>query len=661
MKKMHLPLALALVLLATAVWAADSASDQPLPIIPGAAGFGMETSAGSARHLRDTMLQRGWDDALVAHWDFDDGLPQGGEIMGDASFAGRGEGKALQVNAEGSLVLPKAGGYVKPGAGFTVMAWHRLDKPGGFVASNQVKGKGYWRLGHTPGFGGKWMFWLANPAGEKMHTEYKRDSIGEWRHVAAVYDGETGRARFYTHGRLGHNAWNKSLHDLATAPSRQLTIGARMSGMVDDVMFFNRPLSTEEIGALHADQYAKYHGQRRTRVIKVTNLNTEGPGSLREALEAEGPRVVVFEVSGNIDFSPFGRLSIHQPYVTVAGQTAPSPGITLKGCELVIGTHDVLLQHIRVRVGDLLDPTRPLKNKGGWTQFSERDCMKVDGRRIVIDHCSFSWSTDELAQSAASALTVRHNIFAEALHSPKHHKGGHSRGLLVGTYRPGASHGISVIGNLFAHNKTRNPSVLRYAEIVVANNLVYDANVGIKCDDRRKKPQGPPMMFSAQCNVLRRVNSPFVARGMQPGSRQYFGPGNMVSGETFDSVAEVWNRVKMPFKPGVLEVCRADEPPLAVPGLTIRPADEVEDWVLATAGARPVDRDAVDARIVDHVKTGAGKIISSQNDVGGWPELAENRRELEIPEKPNADEDGDGYTNLEEWLHAFAAEVERKK
>ena len=661
MKETEIMPRLSLLLFVLSFVVPNTFAGEALPIIPGAAGFGMETPAGSGRHLRDTTLQPGWDEALVAHWDFDDGLPQGGQLVGDASFVRRGEGKALQVNAEGSLMLPRATGYVKPGAGFTVMAWARLEKPGGFVASNQGEDNGYWRLGHTPGFGGKWMFWLANASGKKMHTEYKRDSIGQWRHVAAVYDGETGRARFYTQGRLGHNAWNKSLDDLATAPSRQLTIGAHMTGMVDDVMFFNRPLSAEEIGALHADQYAKYYGRRRTRVIKVTNLNTEGPGSLREALEAEGPRVVVFEVSGNIDFSPFGRLKIHQPYVTVAGQTAPSPGITLKGCELVIGTHDVLLQHLRVRVGDLLDPTKPLKNKAGWTQFSERDCLKVDGRRIVIDHCSFSWSTDELAQSGASALTVRHNIFAEALHSPKHHKGGHSRALLVGTYRPGASQGISVIGNLFAHNKTRNPSVLRYAEIVVANNLVYDANVGIKCDDRRKKTEGPPMMFSAQCNVLRRVNSPFVARGMQPGSRQYFGPDNMVNGKTFESVGDVWKRVKMPFKPGVLEVCRADEPPLAVPGLAIRPADEVEDWVLATAGARPVDRDAVDARIVDHVRTGTGKIIASQKDVGGWPELGENRHELTIPEDPNADDDGDGYTNLEEWLHSFANKVEEGK
>ena len=87
----------------------------------------------------------------------------------------------------------------------------------------------------------------------------------------------------------------------------------------------------------------------RTRVIKVTRLNPQGPGSLRAALEAEGPRVVVFEVSGNIDFTPYGELSVKHPYVTVAGQTAPSPGITLKGCQVHVRSHDVLIQHLRIR------------------------------------------------------------------------------------------------------------------------------------------------------------------------------------------------------------------------------------------------------------------------------------------------------------------------
>ncbi|MFC1736664.1 hypothetical protein ACFL1X_11150 [Candidatus Hydrogenedentota bacterium] len=120
----------------------------------------------------------------------------------------------------------------------------------------------------------------------------------------------------------------------------------------------------------------------KTRVIKVTNLNTDGPGSLRAALEAEGPRVVVFEVSGNIDFSPYGSLDIRNPYITIAGQTAPSPGITLKACQIHVQASDVLMQHIRVRVGDLVDPTKPIKNSAGWSQFSERDCMKVGGDRV---------------------------------------------------------------------------------------------------------------------------------------------------------------------------------------------------------------------------------------------------------------------------------------
>lgn len=81
------------------------------------------------------------------------------------------------------------------------------------------------------------------------------------------------------------------------------------------------------------------------------------------------------------------------------------------------------MQHIRVRVGDLSRSGKIVKNKAGWTQFSERDCMKVSGERIVIDHCSFSWSTDENVQSNASHLTFRHCIFSEGLNSPKHHKG----------------------------------------------------------------------------------------------------------------------------------------------------------------------------------------------------------------------------------------------
>ncbi len=396
-----------------------------------------------------------------------------------------------------------------------------------------------------------------------------------------------------------------------------------------------------------------------TRVIKVTTLATEGPGSFREALEAEGPRTIVFEVSGNIDFTPCGDLSIRHPYVTVAGQTAPSPGITLKGCQMHVRAHDVLLQHMRIRVGDLRDPARPLRNKAGWTQWSERDCMKVGGDRVVLDHCSFSWATDENVQTRGNDLTLRHCIFSEGLDSAKHHKGGHSRGLLIMNQGPPDTRQegqrVAVIGNLFAHNKGRNPTVNGGATAVVANNLVCDANFALKGDCTAKRGH---QFISWQANVIERTNAPVVARAMHPETRYHVGTGNLFNGTSPASFAHAWEFVKMPFKPGVAQVNRAAEPPITVPGLRIRPAPEVKAWVLDRAGARPSDRGPVDARLIDEVRTGEGHIIAGQADVGGWPDLAENRRPLTLPDAPCGDDDGDGYTNLEQWLHGFAAEVE---
>ena len=407
----------------------------------------------------------------------------------------------------------------------------------------------------------------------------------------------------------------------------------------------------------------------KTRIIKVTNLNTTGPGSLRAALEAEGPRVVVFEVSGNIDFSPLGGLQIRNPYVTVAGQTAPSPGITLKAGELNISTHDVLLQHVRVRVGDLLNPKRPAINpKSGWSQWSERDNMKVAGENIVIDHCSFSWATDENVQTRGSNLTFRHNIISEGLESARHHKGGHSRGLLLmnqGSKNREEGQNLAVIGNLFVHNKGRNPVGVGPVTMVVANNLVDHSNFALKADDAgtgTAKKFGGHLYFSAMANVVKRTRYGFVVLAKDPATRLYFAPDNIINGRTFNSVADVWKKdVLQPFGVVATEAQRVGAPPITVPGLKVKPAAEVEKWVLANAGARPADRDPVDARIVKDLKNGTGKIIASQADVGGWPELKESHRKLTLPENPNADDDGDGYTNLEEWLHAFAAEVEGAK
>jgi len=436
----------------------------------------------------------------------------------------------------------------------------------------------------------------------------------------------------------------------------------------------------------------------RTQVIKVTNLNTAGPGSLRAALETKGPRVVVFEVSGNIDFRPYGNLGISEPYVTVAGQTAPSPGITLQACELFIKTHDVLLQHVCVRVGDLLDPKRPpIDEKSGWSQWSERDCMKVSGKRIVIDHCSFSWATDENAQSTASQTTFRQNIFSEGLNSPKHHKGGHSKGLLILDQSPmnrddvpeedRHSRYVAVIGNLFAHNTDRNPDMNGGAKGVIVNNFVYDAQggpsigVGV-CFDMVRGSRGGGTWASVVGNhfdkvprVMRLIARPIDVKGrvflddflvtyepQKPGTSK-----GGADGAVTESLKDPWSSPHLLiFKQWIGKAIfpdqsKVDAPPVVVPGLTVKPAAEVREWVLANAGARPADRDTVDARIVSEVRTRTGSVRASQEDVGGWPKLAENRHELKLPDNPNGDDDGDGYTNLEEWLHGFADAVEGKK
>ena len=628
--------------------------ERELPIIPGAAGFGMESPAGSGRHLRDVSLEAGWDEALVGHWDFDDGVPEGGELSGDAKVAARGDGRALELNGKGSLKLSRSGGYLEPRGSFTIMAWVYLREPVGMVAQNREEGGGAWRLGHFREGREKWMFRASNQ--EKSHHAVWRRNVTEakWRHIAGVYDGETGRLRLYMNGDLMHRGWNKSVEDLAASASRNLVFGNRVQGLIDDVMLFGDALTEEQIRALFANRYSSYFGPRRTTVYRVTNLNTSGPGSLQAALDASGPRVVVFEVSGNIDYTPYGNLTIETPYVTIAGQTAPPPGITLKGCQVRISTHDVLMQHIRVRVGDLRDPNQPLKNKAGWSQFSERDNMKVGGERIVIDHCSFSWSTDENVQSSANHITYRHNIISEGLHSPKHHKGGHSRGLLI--MRPG-SHRVSVLGNLFAHNMTRNPTVAA-GEAFVANNLIDQVNVALKTNCVARPGEGP-VLYTATRNVIKRANHAFVARAKHPDTRFYFAPDNVYEGKSFESVEDVWaNYVSMPFEPGVADQCRATEPPIRLPGYEMKPAAEVEDWVLANAGARPAERGPVDARVIEQVRNGTGGILKSQTDVGGWPELEENRRELTVPDDPSGDDDDDGYTNLEEWLHGFSARVE---
>ena len=154
---------------------------------------------------------------------------------------------------------------------------------------------------------------------------------------------------------------------------------------------------------------AESAGGRGGRIIEVTNLNDTGTGSFRAACEASGPRIVIFRVGGIIEIKY--KITLRNPFITIAGQTAPGDGILIKGNEIYIQTHDVIIQFIRIRLGRRDD-------------FAEQegDCIGIHsgGYNVMIDHCSLSWANDEntsiwSGEDAAHNITFSWNLIAEGL------------------------------------------------------------------------------------------------------------------------------------------------------------------------------------------------------------------------------------------------------
>ncbi len=382
-------------------------------------------------------------------------------------------------------------------------------------------------------------------------------------------------------------------------------------------------------------------------IYKVTNLNASGSGSLKDCINKSGPRVCVFEVSGTIKST--SQHTITNPYITIAGQTAPSPGITIRGAALGIETHDVLVQHIRIRIGDESGPS-----------CKDRDGIALESHNtynVVLDHVSVSWATDENIQIYGIGnhdITVSNSITSEALFNSCHPDGCHSMGLLVAHVKD-----VAIINNLFAHDGSRNPQLGNgdYTSMFVSNNVIYNwDSIGTRSNDN-----GNNKYAGILNNVYIRGNdtnpySPYSSKSqpikIQCGPNQHiYVNGNMHEGNV---PSDPWDIV------GIGGNCNPKEnsSPLWPSGYEAMSVNQVKNYVLRNAGARPADRDTVDTRIINDVAQGTGSMIDSQNEVGGWPNLAENYRQLTIPNNPNSDNDGDGYTNLEEWLHQYAAEVE---
>jgi hypothetical protein len=368
-------------------------------------------------------------------------------------------------------------------------------------------------------------------------------------------------------------------------------------------------------------------GGRGGQIIRVTTLAAGGPGSLNAALTTAGPRIVVFEVGGVIDLQGARFLSITQPYVTIAGQTAPSPGITLIRGGLLINTHDVILQHIRVRPGEA-----GRAKMSGW----EVDSISTSAAyNVIVDHCSATWGTDENLSASGErfqgptpddwrngtshVVTFSNNIVAEGLANSTHSEGEHSKGGLI---HDNVTR-IAIVGNLYFSNNDRHPLFKGGARGVVVNNFVGN-------------PGRDAMRYNLSASEWT-GHPPELGQMAIVGNVYQAGPNTMpdvpllrITGvgqvEVFlaDNVAKTMAGADAPSIGGTsaANAVPVTAAPLWPDGLTAKPAADVKESVRANVGARPWDRDAIDARIVELALSGGGAIINSEQDVGGYPVVA---------------------------------------
>jgi pectate lyase len=474
------------------------------------------------------------------------------------------------------------------------------------------------------------------------------------------------------------------------------------------------PLSGTDYGG-YRPHYQGYgvntRGGRGGVVHRVTHLvdtldssSSSWAGSLRKAVTASGPRFVVFEVSGTINL--VSHLEIKTPFITIAGQTAPSPGILLRGGHLQVDTHDVVVQHLRIRPGNVPDRTP----QGIW--------IRSNANNVVIDHASISWAVHNgFVASAPPApapgigdVTIIDSIVSETLACSGVHQmypcnpgqpiAGqfpHSRAMVVGddnwtpTYNSGVIR-IAFVRTISANNNDRHPAIQGGVHSVLVNNLIYNPSQtpwsGMHFSDGYQRG---PLLAVVKNNLL-------IAGPTTPGHNGYVAPKYPEEGVVhlfrIDSSIHAGSRVYLegnyyqkhcggtaclasPTAQWMLardlaigggKNVRATTPPLSLTNLPLfsaMPYTEVETYLRANAGARPLDRDAVDLRTITEIAARTGRVPNLTSEKAGpgtapdgYPVLAQNRRTLTVPANPNAVVDGVGRTAIEAWLESMARALE---
>jgi len=408
-------------------------------------------------------------------------------------------------------------------------------------------------------------------------------------------------------------------------------------------------------------------GGRGGKVLFVTNLDDSGPGSLRAACMTAGPRIIVFRVAGTIALK--SPIVVREPYLTIAAQTAPGDGICLRDNTFGVATHDVIIRYLRCRLGDVT--------------AREEDSLDVlhGCHDVIYDHCTATWSIDECLSLSGNEqnVTIQWCLIGESLNNSKHHKGPHGYGSLARANGP-----ITFHHNLWIHNNSRNPRMgdnygrgPTFPTFDFRNNIIYDFG-----HTASGLTQGK-LKVNYVGNFIRpgpssKAKTPITVGGKS--DLQFFIRENIFDGNAaltadntrFFDTLEMVDTNKDGGTAMTREVHFVDRP-FDAPHITTVPAKDLLNFVLPTVGASVPKRDAVDTRLVDNVRNRTGKIIDSQTQVGGWPELkGEAPLDSDNDGMPDAWETAhglnphdasdaavvgkDGYSNIEKYINGIVSQ-----
>ena len=397
-------------------------------------------------------------------------------------------------------------------------------------------------------------------------------------------------------------------------------------------------------------------GGRGGTVCKVTRTaDDSNAGSLRYCLTRSYPRYVIFTTGGTITLG--SSISISNPYITIAGQTAPGDGIQVKGRTIYIMTHDVIIRGMRFRLGPV----------------SGADAMTVGwgAYNVVIDHSSFMWGTDEnlslySASGAAHDITFSWNIVAEGLLNCSVCESNHSMGTLVGE----GTNKISIHHSIYS-SRDRNPLVKQDvddgAELI--NNLIY--NWYYRCGEAFSPVSviNNYFRYGAATSSSRRYACFSVSNGGESPdlpSNSVYVQGNINDG----TVSDNWDVVDGSTS------WEASSPYYSLSGITQDDASDVMSLLTDDAGAGAIipSRDSQDQRIITQIANRTGSYYADPSSVGGWDSLAAGSAPTDtdgdgMPDSweqangtnyqvadHNGDIDLDGYRNIEEWFNGLITE-----